>query len=154
MKIEAMSGGGQVAGWGEKRPGTYALLLRSLASGRVAVGRHGALAVRRGWYVYVGSARGPGGLRGRLLHHLRPAGRPHWHIDYLRQQAAVREIWAATQELTNIAGPGCWPRPTGRWFRASAMAPPIAIAERTCSSSGGVRVRFSRARSLPAGRCS
>lgn len=92
---EMAIGRGQTGELGEQRPGTYALLLRAAASGQVEVGRHGVMPVRRGWYVYVGSARGPGGLRARLAHHLRPVRRPHWHVDYLRQRAAVREIWAA-----------------------------------------------------------
>jgi len=95
---ETMNGREEPTGLGEKRPGTYALLLRSAASGRVALGRHGVLAVRCGWYVYVGSARGPGGLRARLAHHLRPARHPHWHIDYLRQLAAVQEIWVSYEQ--------------------------------------------------------
>ena len=41
----------------------------------------------RGAYLYVGSAHGPGGLRARLGRHLAGAGRPHWHIDYLRATA-------------------------------------------------------------------
>jgi Uri superfamily endonuclease len=37
----------------------------------------------------VGSAFGRGGLQGRLKHHLAPAKKPHWHIDYLRQAGMV-----------------------------------------------------------------
>jgi Uri superfamily endonuclease len=80
---------------GEARAGTYALLLWSAAHRRIQVGRLGAIQLRRGWYVYVGSARGPGGVRARLAHHLRVARRPHWHVDYLRRHAAIREIWTS-----------------------------------------------------------
>jgi Uri superfamily endonuclease len=49
-----------------------------------------------GWYVYVGSALGPGGLAARLCHHLAPMRRPHWHIDHLRTVVGpVVEIWYA-----------------------------------------------------------
>jgi len=74
-------------------PGTYALILAASNPRRIRVGGLGTLAVRRGCYVYVGSAFGPGGLRGRLSHHLRVARRPHWHIDYLRRVARPIGIW-------------------------------------------------------------
>ena len=53
----------------------------------------GSLALRPGWYVYVGSAFGSGGVRARLAHHRKLAARPHWHIDYLRLHAALRRVW-------------------------------------------------------------
>jgi Uri superfamily endonuclease len=74
-------------------PGTYALLLSSATDGVIQVGRRGGMQVRPGFYVYVGSALGPGGVRARLAHHLRCAQRPHWHIDYLRRSTTVEEIW-------------------------------------------------------------
>jgi Uri superfamily endonuclease len=46
-----------------------------------------------GWYLYVGSAFGPGGLRARCLRHLRPLRRRHWHIDCLRAAATLMGIW-------------------------------------------------------------
>ena len=36
-----------------------------------------------GWYLYAGSAYGPGGLRARLARHFKPQKKPHWHIDRL-----------------------------------------------------------------------
>jgi Uri superfamily endonuclease len=50
-----------------------------------------------GFYVYVGSALGPGGVRARVRHHQRAAGRPHWHIDYLRPGADLVEVWHAPE---------------------------------------------------------
>lgn len=73
--------------------GSYVLALRSSTSTRVTIGRLGEAAVAPGWYLYVGSALGPGGLRGRLRHHLRAVCRPHWHIDYLRQACPVEQVW-------------------------------------------------------------
>jgi Uri superfamily endonuclease len=77
----------------DARPGTYALILRSDSAVRVRIGRLGVLAATRGYYVYIGSAFGPGGLAARLAHHQRPPRRPHWHIDYLRLHARLIEIW-------------------------------------------------------------
>jgi Uri superfamily endonuclease len=50
-------------------------------------------ALAPGWLLYVGSAFGPGGLAGRLRHHLRSAAKPHWHIDYLRAALPLVEVW-------------------------------------------------------------
>jgi len=74
-------------------PGTYALVLRSERAGCLPIGRLGQLRLHRGWYVYVGSAFGPGGLRARVGHHLQLAERPHWHIDYLRPWTQVERVW-------------------------------------------------------------
>lgn len=77
-------------------PGTYALLLRSDADQPVDVGRRGSLDVRPGWYVYVGSALGPGGLAARVGRHLRREKTCRWHIDYLRAVTEPEAVWYAT----------------------------------------------------------
>jgi Uri superfamily endonuclease len=46
-----------------------------------------------GFYAYVGSALGTGGLRARIGHHLESTAVPHWHIDYLLQCAVPTEVW-------------------------------------------------------------
>lgn len=73
--------------------GTYVLHLYMDMSDELTIGKLGTFHLAAGWYAYVGSACGSGGLRGRLGHHLSVANRPHWHIDYLRQVATVVEIW-------------------------------------------------------------
>ncbi|MGL4650657.1 MAG: GIY-YIG nuclease family protein [Caldilineaceae bacterium] len=73
--------------------GIYVLLLELAAAQPLAVGRLGQFALSPGWYAYAGSAHGPGGLRGRMAHHLRPVLAPHWHIDALRVVAPLRAIW-------------------------------------------------------------
>jgi Uri superfamily endonuclease len=70
--------------------GTYALILVLGESRTLAIGRLGVFYFPAGFYVYLGSARGPGGLRGRLRRHLRGDGKFHWHIDYLAALADVR----------------------------------------------------------------
>jgi len=82
---------GRIAG----TPGTYALLLRCRRPARLRIGRIGVIRARPGFYVYVGSALGPGGVRARVRHHQRAAGRPHWHIDYVRSRADLVEVWHA-----------------------------------------------------------
>ena len=64
-------------------PGAYALLILLKRRFTGPVGRLGAVALPRGAYLYLGSARGPGGLRARLARHARSDKKPHWHIDRL-----------------------------------------------------------------------
>lgn len=73
--------------------GTYILILRKVSPSSLTIGRLGTFDFPVGWYAYVGSAFGAGGLGGRLKHHLLPVKRPHWHIDYLRQAASTEEVW-------------------------------------------------------------
>ena len=73
--------------------GQYVLLLYLPANQTLAIGKLGVFDFPAGWYTYVGSAFGPGGLVGRIKHHVQPVERPHWHIDYLRQAAILTEIW-------------------------------------------------------------
>jgi Uri superfamily endonuclease len=74
-------------------PGTYILILEALSKRRVPVGALGTFDLEPGFYAYVGSALGSGGLRGRLAHHHGRSRSPHWHIDYMRRHTALREIW-------------------------------------------------------------
>ncbi len=67
-------------------PGAYALLAHlptHLPTVRNLAIRAQNWPLPPGWYIYAGSARGPGGMRARLRHHFRPAKTPHWHIDRL-----------------------------------------------------------------------
>ena len=70
--------------------GTYALVLRVSGCPEIAVGKLGVLAAQPGFYVYVGSALGPGGLAARVGTHYRHAKRLRWHVDYLRAVATDR----------------------------------------------------------------
>lgn len=74
-------------------PGTYALILQAQRADLLRIGRRGEMPLCPGYYVYIGSALGPGGLRRRLERHLRTEKRPHWHIDYLRAATDVLAIW-------------------------------------------------------------
>ena len=73
--------------------GTYALILFCARAEQVQVGKLGLLELRRGFYVYVGSALGPGGVPARIAHHRKVSQRPHWHIDYLRAHTRLERIW-------------------------------------------------------------
>ncbi|MCJ8501095.1 GIY-YIG nuclease family protein [Desulfatitalea alkaliphila] len=75
--------------------GSYLLILFLPGSRTIQVGRLGPMVFDRGWYVYAGSAFGPGGLAARLGRHLQPLVKAHWHIDHLRTAAKVVAAWMA-----------------------------------------------------------
>ena len=69
----------------KSKPGTYVLILQSLRTGKAQIGRWREIALYPGFYLYVGSAFGPGGVRARVSRHYRKTKQHHWHIDYLRE---------------------------------------------------------------------
>ncbi|GAB6043834.1 GIY-YIG nuclease family protein [Endothiovibrio diazotrophicus] len=78
----------------EANGGAYRLVLRLDRAVRVTPGRLGERRLRRGSYLYLGSAKR--GLEQRVARHRRLAeektGRLHWHIDYLLTHPDVRLI--------------------------------------------------------------
>ena len=77
----------------KSNPGTYALILKCNSNVRVQVGRLGEIDLRPGYYIYIGSAFGPGGVRGRVSRHFRREKPRHWHIDYLHEHASPIGVW-------------------------------------------------------------
>ncbi len=63
--------------------GVYVLVLELPVHERIEVGSLGVIEFEPGYYLYVGSARGPGGVRARVCRHSRGPVRKWWHIDYL-----------------------------------------------------------------------
>jgi Uri superfamily endonuclease len=76
----------------EPKPGTYALILSCASNARLQIGRLGIIQLQCGYYVYVGSALGAGGLRSRITHHQKLSAQPHWHIDYLRAHTRLHSV--------------------------------------------------------------
>jgi len=76
------------------QPGTYALVYQCTTPFRASVGKLRSMEGRAGYWIYVGSAFGPGGLKARLRHHLKPSPRRHWHLDYIKAALQPLEIWA------------------------------------------------------------
>ncbi len=77
----------------EPKPSTYALILSCSTDFGIQIGRLGTMRLQPGYYVYLGSALGAGGLRARIAHHQKLSPRPHWHIDYLRTHTQIHCIW-------------------------------------------------------------
>ena len=74
-------------------PGTYVLILRSDSKQQVQVGRQGKIRLKHGFYLYVGSAFGPGGVQARVSRHCRHNKKHHWHIDYIREFMQPVSVW-------------------------------------------------------------
>jgi len=79
----------------EPTKGVYALVLRLEGREEITIGRLGKFAFPAGYYLYVGSALGSGGLEARLARHRRRDKKLHWHIDYLLEHAHLVEVWSA-----------------------------------------------------------
>lgn len=71
--------------------GVYLLALKTPRKLRIRYGFREKL-LPPGIYVYVGSAMGGGGIRGRITRHLRRSKSIHWHIDRLTSIPEVSVI--------------------------------------------------------------
>ena len=94
-------------------PGTYVLVMRLDRRATVRIGGLGAKRLRPGFYTYAGSALGSGGIAARVGRHVHASKVIHWHVDYLRRVAPLREVWFRT------GGKRC----EHEWARALATLP-------------------------------
>lgn len=116
------------------KPGTYILALRLGSDQGIAVGRLGEVEFPAGWYLYVGSALGPGGLRARLKRHrrrLESGKRAHWHIDYLREHSTWGGAWGRSSHLRLEC---LWASALRRLPGAKIMAPGFGASDCRCSA--------------------
>jgi len=112
--------------------GTYALLLHLDTPQTLQIGALGMLAFPSGWYLYVGSAHGPGGLTARLARHRRRAGkRFHWHIDYVRAVTRLAEVWIRSE---NGHQECAWATATAALPGARIIAPRFGASDCHCPS--------------------
>ena len=134
----------------KSEPGTYALIFRSRSTAKTQVGRWGKLELEPGYYVYVGSAFGPGGVRARVSRHCRRTKPKRWHIDYLRMYLRPIEAWyshepnhfehewagllSATRGLSSIKAFGCSDCHCYSHFFSSTTAPNFALFSNTVDS--------------------
>lgn len=74
--------------------GTYIITLQCcIAKSLIPIGKKKNLLLERGYYYYVGSAFGPGGVKARVSHHQNISKNPRWHLDFLRKHTKIIEIW-------------------------------------------------------------
>lgn len=96
-----------------RESGSYVLIMQVPEAAAVDVGKLGRFTFPQGWYAYVGSALGPGGLAARVDRHCRVSKPMHWHVDYLRAHAKPVAVWYTV-------GP---PRRECRWAQALSELP-------------------------------
>jgi sugar fermentation stimulation protein A len=65
--------------------GSYIIILKLLRERRFSIGGPGKVTLKKGFYLYVGSAKA--NLTKRVERHRRLGKKNHWHIDYLRSAA-------------------------------------------------------------------
>ena len=63
--------------------GAYLLMLRLDRIDELSLPPRISGGTEPGWFIYAGSAHGPGGVRQRLSRHFRVDKKIHWHIDHL-----------------------------------------------------------------------
>ena len=73
--------------------GTYILVIYLKKGKEIRIGSLGMFSFHRGYYLYIGSAFGPGGLNARIQRHLKYTKKNHWHIDYLVAEATIIDVW-------------------------------------------------------------
>ncbi|MES9991044.1 MAG: GIY-YIG nuclease family protein [Candidatus Thiodiazotropha sp.] len=111
-------------------PGTYVLVLLTDKKATVQIGRWGTLTIQPGYYLYVGSAFGPGGLRARVTRHCRESKSKHWHIDYLRELAIVESVWYS-QRRTRLEHR--WAKALAKWSNVKPI-PGFGCSDCSCDS--------------------
>ncbi len=72
--------------------GSYILIIRLNEDRRIRIGSLGEIDFKKGYYCYVGSAYGPGGIEARVKRHLRTEKKMRWHIDYLLKHAEIEKV--------------------------------------------------------------
>ncbi|MCD6196655.1 MAG: GIY-YIG nuclease family protein [Staphylothermus sp.] len=73
-------------------PGYYLLIFRIYKKLTIITRGNKVFSLNPGIYVYIGSAYGPGGLRSRIIRHLRRNKKVFWHVDYLTTNKYVELV--------------------------------------------------------------
>lgn len=120
--------------------GSYALILHLPENRRIIVGALGAHDFGSGYYLYAGSAFGPGGLHARVRRHLL-GGRRHWHVDYLRTRCELLQVWWSADASARERD---WARILARWLGPAPVKGFGASDSPLCSHLfyAGTRPRF------------
>ena len=115
----------------EKRKGTYILILRLGKAARIRIGKLGVAEFNHGFYAYIGSAFGPGGLGGRINRHQKVKKPCHWHIDYLRRKSRLKDIWYTVSPIRREHE---WARALAETKGASIPIPGFGSSDCHCHS--------------------
>lgn len=77
----------------DSAPGTYVVVYHSRQSQQITIGQWSTLQLQAGYYFYVGSAFGPGGINARVSRHWRREKSQRWHVDYLSAYCEAVGAW-------------------------------------------------------------
>jgi Uri superfamily endonuclease len=77
----------------EDRPGTYVMVMTLKRSMSLRIGRLETFWLPAGYLLYVGSAFGGGGVRGRTRRHRQAIAPKMWNLDHVKAVARPVEIW-------------------------------------------------------------
>lgn len=86
-----------------RHPGYYILVLEVPGRLEVNTRTNRRFVLDPGFYIYIGSARGPGGLIARVKRHFRRNKKLFWHIDHLTTKQSVRIV--AVYTLVDMVDP-------------------------------------------------
>jgi Uri superfamily endonuclease len=113
----------------ESGKGTYILILLLQNIARIRIGKLGAFEFNPGYYVYVGSAFGPGGLGCRVERHRKVNKTCHWHIDYLRRRCRLTATWYM---VSSVCREHDWARVLAEKKGASISVPGFGSSDCGC----------------------
>ena len=111
--------------------GTYLLILKLDQESEIRVGKNRIHIFQPGWYLYLGSAFGPGGLQARLRRHIKRKKNNFWHIDYLRSESDLIEVWFQVPPEPNEHQIAAW---LSSRDRITTPIPGFGSSDCTCES--------------------
>jgi Uri superfamily endonuclease len=76
-----------------KQAGNYVIVAYAAQPFSLEMKKFGLLELQAGYYLYCGSAHGPGGLRSRVSRHLEGETKKFWHYDYLKGYLLPECVW-------------------------------------------------------------
>ena len=111
--------------------GAYILGFRLAKGEPIRIGKLGNFHFKEGFYLYVGSALGPGGLAARVRRHLRMTKPFRWHNDYFRAKAQLTTIWFAEGMKRFECA---WASALDRWAFTSCPVKGFGASDCSCTS--------------------
>ena len=81
--------------------GSYILVMSLEEPAEQIIPKYGKVSLLPGYYFYCGSAHGNGGLRKRVTSHLNSNSNQFWHIDYIKHQTHIFEVWCQINSKNN-----------------------------------------------------
>jgi Uri superfamily endonuclease len=83
--------------------GSYIIIGELPFESSMISGPFGGQMLPGGFYLYSGSAFGPGGLRARISRHIKKGTeKKFWHFDYLKDFLNIKEIWYSVSGSKNL----------------------------------------------------